>query len=364
MGKVFKTKLNIKSRKTEEALKKFAGSYRFVFNKVLDYQWYKMSYCFDYEDQVTNTATLIKVLNMDKHLYPFLNEVDIGLIYTATRNSNKSFRRWHMLHHCISLSFRNQKFPLLPKYVARKTEGMRFSSRNVKIFYDHIKIPRVGEIKLYEKGYLPQGEKVESISFSHDGKDWWISVKLLDSNEKRSVNKDTHLWADFTKEGKLITQDKVYENIIDSASYQKELKKQKKLVKKLKRQKNANTLKEGCGRLVVRTSRNMMKTRKRIVQSRNKMDRIKKDYFQKVINELAKTKPSEVHLLSRREISTQRNDYRTRHLMESGTSIFAEMLSRKLRALGASINRHSDHLDIDKHLCVPIFKGGWKLKVS
>ena len=95
---------------------------------------------------------------------------------------------------------------------------------------------------------------------------------------------------------------------------------------------------------------------KKILQSKSKMDRIKKDYFKKVVCELAKSKPSEVHLLSKRTISTQKQDYLTRLLRESSTNTFANMLAKKLRYSGAEIVRHTDSVDIEEHLCTSLAK--------
>ncbi len=357
MGKSFRTKLIVKSKKLHEALKQQAGIYRFVFNKGMDYQWYRYTYNKQVSAKETPLAMLHQCFNVEKKDFEFIKDSDVGLCNKALSNSKKSFSRWYMLRMCFSRSFNNSKRPQFPSYLARKTEGLRFSTSSVKIFHDRIKLPKIGEIKLYEKGYLPQGEALKSVAFSYDGKNWWINVELLDFKKTENItNPNTSLWMDFNPDGSLVTSNGFFKNVITQDNYQKELKKLKKLSKKMGRQKNANSSFDVPGKSVIRTSRNMMKTRNKILQVKSKLDRIKKDYFRKVAHELAKTKPCKVHVLSKRTISTQRQDFLTRLLRESDTRTFAKMLIKKFMHIGADIERHTDPVDIREHLCTSISK--------
>ena len=357
MGKSYKSKLIVKTNKLHEALKQFAGIYRFAFNKSLDYQWYRMTHNKRRETQITPLSMIKECFEADRKSFTFIENADSGLINKAMSNAYKSFHRWFNLRMCFSLSHNNYKRAKYPSYLARKTDGMRFSSSSVKIFYDHIKIPKIGKIGLYEKGYLPQGVPFKTVTLSHDGKDWWITVEVFENSEKSVVNPEENLWLDFLENGSLITGDKVYENVIMKDSYKKETKKLKALTKKLGRQKNSNTVLGPSGSPVIRTSRNMVKTRNKILRVKSRMDRIKKDYFKKVVCELARSKSGKVHVLSKRTISDKKQNYETRILRESSTRTFANMLLKKFKYSGAEIIRHSDSTDIEEHLCTSISKG-------
>lgn len=346
--RVYKTKLKVNSKKISEGLKQRAGIFRFVFNRAIDYQWNKMVYSTSsYEGQTSTLPFLQECLKIEKETkdYSFLASVDLSVQRKALSCSNKSFLRWHRLRMCP-----HHIVPLIPKYIARKTEGMRFSTFDVKIFYDHIKLPKLGKIGLYEKGYLPQGKKPSNISFSHDGKDWWISLEFETSEKEPLPDLKGSLVIDFNKDGSLTTSEGTFESVSAQSSFVRASKRYKKLAKKLGRQKRANSSLEGSGKVIIRTSRNMVKTRKALLRASNKIERIKSDYFRKVTNELAKTKPEEVHLISKEIIRKEKNNYLSRTARATGVRKFFNILLKKLQLQGASVERHETSSEFSEFL--------------
>lgn len=345
MAKVYKTKLKIKSKKVLEGLKRMAGTFRFVFNKGIDYQWFQMITNRTRETQMSKYPFLQQSLNSEKKKYEFLGSFDSSLLNKALFCSHRSFTRWYLLRQSLK-----SKVALIPKYLSRKTEGMRFTLPSVKVFYDHIKVPNLGKINLYEKGYIPQGEKISKVSFSHDGKDWWIAVELESKTMQKEQELKGSLYADFKNDGTLVTNLGTYESVSSLPSYKIVSKRYDKITKKLRRQKRANAQSNGHGKVVVRTSRNMMKTRKSLLKTANKLARIKSDYFRKVASELAKTKPDTVHFLSKDVIRHFKQSYLTRIARAAGTRHFAEVLSRKLKLQGSFIEREEEALEFYKAL--------------
>ena len=331
MGRVFHTKLNIKSKKVNEALKNMAGIYRKVFNVGMDLQFYRMSYALDPKDKLLNSTFLHKVLKAgEKERYPYISKAECGVLRKAINNSNYSFRRWF-----------NSKETRLPVYKARK-DGMNFSTTSkIKVFYDHISIPKVGDVKLYEKGYIPQGKVYTNVSFSYDGKSWWVS---LEACEKSEVEQDLQgtLKISVNSNGEIEAGDKTFFNIIEAENYRLQKRKRAKLMRKLNRQRKANSLCGQNGKKVIRTSRNMMKTRNRVQQISSKMREIKKNYFRKVANEVARTKPQELQMLSLSDVRKNHENFLSRFFRESGTRELLNMIKRKAESIGSRVTRYSE----------------------
>ena len=336
MGRIFRTKLNIKSYKVKEAFKRMAGIYRKIFNVGIDLQFYRLTFSSSTKSHLLNSTFLHKVVKAgEQELYPYISTVDCGISKKASDNSNYSFKRWYY-NKWHSLEGKR-----LPDHMARK-DGINFATASkIKVFYDHISIPKVGDIKLYEKGYIPQGKMYKNVSFSFDGKDWWVTLEACEKSEVEE-NLQGSLKVTTDKKGNVTIGDKTFTNVIETESYKAQKKKRAKLVKKLHRQKKANTLINQCGKRVIRTSRNMMRTRKRVQLVSSKMKEIKKDYFRKVATEVARTKPEELQMLSLLDVRLSHGNYLSRYYRESGTRELLSMIRRKAESIGTRVIRYSE----------------------
>ena len=330
-NRIFKTKLNIKSKKVSEAFKKMAGIYRKIFNVGLDIQFYRATYN-AVENHLIDADFLYKVVKVgEKECYPYISKVENGISRKASDHSKYSFWRWYKM-----------KETRLPVYKARK-EGMSFATNTrIKVFYDHIHIPKVGKVKLYEKGYIPQGKVYKNVSFSYDGKNWWISLEACEKVEccpKKDLKGTVKVTSDM--QGNVAIGDVTFANVIEKDNYKALKKKRAKLVKKMKRQKEANTS-YPYGKKIVRTSRNMVKTRNRIQLISSKMKEIKKDAFRKIASEVARTKPKELQMLSLNDVRLNRQAYLSRYLRESGTRELLSMIKRRAESIGSKVTRYSE----------------------
>ena len=172
MTRYLKTKLKTNKR-VDNLLKKFAGTYRKIWNTAMMKQWDILAYSKGGEKYLTGTELMNVLKGMKKEFFPFLKKMDGGLLTSAAFRSNESFRRW--FNNYTPDSYRS------PKFLSRKKDKMSFkTSGNVRIFYDYIEVPKLGRIKLFEKGYIPQGKTYSNITFSHDGVDWWLSLEVRD----------------------------------------------------------------------------------------------------------------------------------------------------------------------------------------
>ena len=313
-----------------------SGIYRKIFNIGLDAQFYRMTHV-PIDQHLLSGTFLHKVVKVgEKELYPYISEVDCGITHKAVFNSNYSFKRWY--------SLRENR---LPVYMARK-DGMGFAtSTKIKVFYDHISIPKLGDIKLYEKGYIPQGKVYKNVSFSYDGKNWWVSLEACEKSEVTKENLQNSLKISSDMEGNVTVGDVVFKDITKSENYIAQKKKYNKLVKKSKRQKEANTYCSATtGKRTVRTSRNMMKTRNRLQVISSKLREIKKDYFRKIASIVARTKPETVYMLSQYNVSHGHQGYLSRKLRDAGIKELMDMIKRKAESIGSNIERYSEALVI------------------
>lgn len=349
MGKTYKAKLNISSSKLLRALKIMAGTYRKIYNLSMDLQENRVYHVSTYahntkaqRNMFFSRAELETCLNLTQDVsFPFSKYLDEGIKDSAISLAFSTF-------------FKEYDFKFM-KRMSRKKQNMKFKTNGkVKVFYDHITIPKLNaKIKLFEKGYIPQGKRYSNVTFSHDGKDWFISLEVLDDNEIKPELSDEIIFVDFDRSGALMrssskVQDVLYaENITNQKAYVKKENQLKKEMKKLKRQAKANSsMDKHTEHITTRVSRNMVKTRSKIQRIKNTLSNMKTDYFKKVANEVARTKPKELHLLSSKAIKYERMGFLTRDLRRNGTYQFYDIVKNKLAHLGTKLVMHDHTLDL------------------
>lgn len=288
MTKFFKTKL--KTTKTiDKELKSMAGTYRRIFNIGSEKQWNYLHFSKGLPSQYITGTELRDMLIADRRkLFPYVKKMDGGILTAAAFKSNESFKNWWKEY--------NWKSPRRPRFLSRKKDNMSFKTYGkLRVFYDHIEVPKLGKIKLYEKGYIPQGKTYSNITFSHDGNDWWISLEVREKEVNPSNESCGEIaFLNVSAKGDITFNGKLLENPIFNENYLKAERRRKKLSKKLKRQSLANIEYSRRGGKT-RTSRNMIKTKKLLSKVLIKMDSIRKDSYKKQCSGIAKTKLKTIH---------------------------------------------------------------------
>lgn len=337
MTKFYKTKLKVTSKKTAEALKAMAGTYRKIWNYAMDYQLCWLDASLSYKTHYMKTARLYEGLiqGRDKQ-YPFVKQMDGGMIKAVSLRANESFKRWFDAYP-MNTKFRR------PRYLSRKKDLMTFKTQgNVRIFDDFIEIPKLGKVKLYEKGYLPTGQKFFSnMTFSYDGNNWWVSFEVKEDEVRTSkAELKGEATLDFNKEGEIVVDGVVLRNAVNGETYKRISKKQRKLEKKLKRQSIANIQYNEKG-AKTRTSRNMLKTKQLIAKVKNKLANLRKDSFKKQACELARTKLNKLHCLSSLAIKQSRQGGLTRIMREKHTLDFLNIIRKRVELEGTEVSTTS-----------------------
>lgn len=329
--KSYKTKLNTSLKQFEE-LKQLAGAYRFVYNFCMDALEYN---CF----HVATPLTPVKYLTFDelrtmffaeKSRYPFLKKVEQGIIESAIYNAQKTYETTYVSR-------------VVPHMT--KKQDLKFKTKTrIKIFDKAIKLPKCSELKLYEENYLPKNaQTIKDTTFTFNGKNWFISFKAeinVSENKEIKRNMEEILDINFKEDGTLVVNGKEYANIIKTAKYQKEFAYLKKLLQKYRRQCAENTFySKNCFRKVLRTSRNMLKTKAQIRVSMYRLNNMKLDYFRKVSHKLAIAKSGSAQLPSNNIIRKYSNNFLSRAHREASTAQFFDILRRTLKHSGITILR-------------------------
>ena len=330
----FKAKLNT-TNKTAEALKSFAGAYRKIWNYAMDCQhfWLGLSRC--EKLRYMKTAHLYDKLIQGRDTeFPFVRKMDGGMIKAVSLKANESFKRWFN-----SYSFDSEY--RRPRYLSRKKDLMSFKTQgNVRVFDSYVEVPKLGKVKLYEKGYLPVGNGYSNVTFSNDGNDWWISFEVRENAKVEATDLSGETTIDFNKEGDIVVGAEVLRNAVDGEAYKRAIKKQRKLAKKFKRQSLANIECNEKG-AKTRTSRNMLKTQKQLAKVKVRLANLRKDSFKKQACALARTKLAKLHCLSSLAIKQSRQGGLTRIMREKHTLDFLNIIRKRVELSGTEVVSHS-----------------------
>lgn len=307
----------------------------------MDVQQLRLDLSLSYKTHYFTTARLYDYLidGRDKN-YPFVKKMDGGMIKAVSLKANESFKRWFD-HYPMQTKHRR------PRYLSRKKDEMTFkTSGKVRVFYDYIEVPKLGKIKLYEKGYIPQGKSYSNITFSHDGKDWWLSLEIKDEKDfefTKDLKGSSTL--DINKNGDIVFGGKVLSSVVSKDTYKRAEKKKHGLEKKLKRQSIANIEVNHRGPKT-RTSRNMLKTQKLLKQVKIRLENLRKDNFKKQACEVARTKLQELHCPASLAISRERQGGLTRLMREKHTLDFFNIIVKRVESAGTTVVRHTQTADI------------------
>lgn len=332
----FKTKLNT-TKAIGNKLKVMAGTYRRIFNVAMETQWDLLFASKGYDPYITGTELKEMLIDSRREFFPYVKKMDGGILTSAAFRSNESFKRWWENY--------NWKGYRRPRFLSRKKDKMTFkTSGKVRIFYDYIEVPKLGKIKLYEKGYIPQGKTYSNITFSHDGESWWISLEVKEETSVPSnENYEGEGVLDVNCQGDISLNGKKLINPILTEEYLKAERKKKKLEKKLRRQSLANIEVNHRGKKT-RTSRNMLKTRKLISKVNVRLENIRKDSFKKQACAIARTKLKKLYCLSPLAIKEERGGVLSRLAREKHALDFYNMIKKRVALEGTCVEEHGNLL--------------------
>jgi putative transposase len=166
-----------------------------------------------------------------------------------------------------------------PRYKARKHGVGKFRlTGTIKVFEGHIQLPRLGKLKLKERGYLPTQEvHILSATVSEQAGRWFVSVQVEEELQKPEPAQGAVVGVDLGVTNLATCSDgRVYPN---PQALQQVDKRLRRLQRKLSRQQKG--------------SHNREKTRKQLARLHFRAANLRKDSLQKATSGiLAKNKPA------------------------------------------------------------------------
>jgi len=257
----YKTELH-PNNKQHTLLLKHAGAARFAYNWGLA----QKKTAIEAKTKVPNAIELHRRLNAIKSTeLPWMYEVSKCSPQEALRNLDRAF---------INFFEKRGKFP---KFKSKKNGigGFRLTG-TIKVEDEYVQLPRLGRLKLKERGYLLTKAKILSASVSERAGHWFVSIQVEIDQLDFTGKKDEH---------DVVGVDlgiKTLAAVSDGQTFDNP-KPLKRRLRKLRRLSRAVSRK-------VKGSQNRKKAVKKLAKLHYKVSNIRKDTLHKITMKLAKTK--------------------------------------------------------------------------
>ena len=257
----YKTELRLNNKQRTACLK-HAGAARFTYNWGLAQKKMAM----ELKTKIPNAIELHRRLNLLKQTeLPWMYECSKCSPQEALRNLDRAFDNFF------------KKRGKFPKFKSKKNGigGFRLTG-TIKVSDGHVQLPRLGVLRLKERGYLPTDAKILSASVSERAGRWFVSIQVEEDLPAYHGVKDEH---------DVVGVDlgiKTLATVSDGTTYANP-KVLKTRLRKLRR------LQQGISRKV-KGSCNRKKAASRVAKLYYKVSNIRRDVLHKMTTTLAKTK--------------------------------------------------------------------------
>lgn len=300
--RAYKTELDLNNvQKT--ALLRHAGCARFAYNWGLA----------RVKEQTSkpNAMSLHKELNALKPTdFPWMYDVSKCAMQEALRDLQRAF---------VNFFEGRAKFPTF-KSKHDSIRSFRLTG-TIKVEDGRVQLPRLGWLRLKERGYIPQDAHILSATISEQAGRWFVSILVKEEIVEQELVRDT-LGIDLgIKTLATCSDGTVYENPKALAKHEGHL---KRLQKKLSRQQ--------------KTSKRHKATKTKIARVWAKIKDIRKDGIQKATTDIVKTKRCQVVALEDLNISGMtKNHYLAKSVSDASMRQFRTTLEYKQAWAGGEI---------------------------
>lgn len=261
--KGFKVELDVNNAQ-KTLLLQHVGCARFAYNWALA----KKKEAFEKKEKIPNAIELHRELNK-------LKQTEFSWMYNSSKVAPQS-----ALINC-DIAFKNffarckkkvKGKKGFPKFKSKKNEKQSFKLDGSIYISDknHIKLPRIGEVKLKESGYIPLDAEIKSVTVSSKAGKWFASCLIEDEikTPTQPINEVTGIDLGI----------KVLATCSDGTIFENP-KALKKNLKKLKRkQRQLSKKKKG--------SKNREKAKRKLAKLYNKISNIRKDALHKATSSI------------------------------------------------------------------------------
>lgn len=175
-----------------------------------------------------------------------------------------------------------------------------------------IKIPTLGWVRLKEKGYIPTNPSthiIKSGTVSYKAGRYYVSVLVDEQKKQTPALNDFGIGIDLgLKDFAICSNGRTYKNINKRSQIRKLEKKlrreQRSLSRKYENYKKLNNNLKGAA-----TRQNILKQKLKVQRLYQRLDNIRTDYINKIISELAKTKPMWITIEDLNVLGMMKNKY-------------------------------------------------------
>jgi len=257
----YKTELRLNDKQRTACLK-HAGAARYTYNWGLSQK--KMAY--ENGEKTPNAIELHRRLNALKPTeLPWMYAVSKCSPQEALRNLDRAYDNFF------------KKRGKFPKFKSKKNGigGFRLTG-TIKVTENTVQLPRLGVLKLKERGYLPTDAKILSASVSERAGRWFVSIQVEEDLPEYNGVKDEH---------DVVGVDlgiKTLATVSDGTKYEnpKPLKTKLRKLKKLQQSVSRK----------VKGSQNRKKATKKVARLHLRISNVRKNTLHKMTTTLAKTK--------------------------------------------------------------------------
>ncbi|MBP2651262.1 MAG: transposase, OrfB family [Firmicutes bacterium] len=328
MLRAYKTELNL-TPEQKHKINQTIGICRYIYNFYLAHN----KEVYEQEKRFVSGMDFSKWLN-NEYLpnnpeFAWIKSVSSKAVKQAIMNGEKAFKRF----------FKGEsKFPNFKK--KKRQDVKAYFPKNNKTDWTverhRINIPTIGVIQLKEKGYIPTEALVKSGTISMQAGKYFVSVLVEVSDVcQNNMPKTKGIGIDLgIKDLAIVSNEKTFKNINKSS-------KVKHLVRKLEREQRRLSKKyenkKKRGEQSATYSANITKQVKKVQSIHMKLTNIRKDYTNKVVNEIVKPKPSHVTIEDLNVSGMMKNRHLSKVIAQQNFYYFRTKLEYKCRLNGIEL---------------------------
>ena len=312
-------------------LLKNAGAARYAYNWGLQ----QKKQALDAKTKLPNNIELHRRLNELKQTdFPWMYEASKCSPQEALRNLDKAFDNF--FRKCKLKKQGKFKGKVgFPRFKSKKKGGGFRLTGTIKVMSDRIQLPRLGIIRLKEKGYLPTDAKILNASVKERAGRWYVAVQVEMEMPEPPLKPEIVVGVDLgIKTLATCSDGEVFEN---PRSLGKNLKKLQRLSRRVSRkQKGGKNRKKAAGRLA---------------RLHQRIANIRKDTLHKITTHLTRTK-SKVVIEDLNVSGMMKNRCLSRAIADLGLFEFRRQLEYKGVWYGCQVQVADRFFPSSKRCCV------------
>jgi len=289
----------------------------------------------------------------------WIKEVYAKAVKQSILNAEKAFRRFfqekkkpnykpyskQQIEHAVRIGKKLTNYDMQwhPKKKKKNKSDVKmyFVKNDAKMVIEcerhRIKIPTLGWVQIKEKGYLPTNQIIKSGTVSMKAGRYYVSV-LVDTPEieVKSDSNNAGIGIDLGLKEFAVMSDKTTKHNINKKSKIKKIEKklrreQRKLSRKYENYKQNKKLKGEA------TKKNIDKQVIKVQKLHQRLDNIRTDYINNIVNDLAKTKPSYITIEDLNVSGMMKNKHLSKAVAQQKFYEFRTKLEHKCRQTGIEL---------------------------